>query len=104
MNRCSSHGRCDRNMNAGDDAVSYHCFCEPQWTGAACDAMAHSGLVANSLIVISILTFVIGLCCIPFMKEYWQEQEKQRYQEIIQGDDDLRDQLEKMGIPPSVIR
>jgi hypothetical protein len=34
---------------------------------------------------------VIGLCCIPFMKEYWQEQEKQRYQEIIiQGDDDER--------------
>lgn len=91
-NRCSSHGRCDKNMASNEDA-SYHCFCESPWTGAACDKTVHSSMVVNSLVIVAIVTFVMGLCCIPLAKEYWQQREQQRYKDIIKGDSDLRDQI-----------
>merc|ERR1711924_204020 len=66
-NRCSSHGRCDKNMASNEDA-SYHCFCESPWTGAACDKTAHASMVVNSLVIVAIVTFVMGLCCIPLAR------------------------------------
>ena len=71
----------------------YHCFCESPWTGAACDKTAHASMVVNSLVIVAIVTFVMGLCCIPLAKEYWQQREQQRYKDIIKGDSDLRDQI-----------
>jgi hypothetical protein len=96
-NRCSSHGRCDRNMAANTEA-SYHCFCESPWTGKACDQTSHSNVVVSSMVVIAIGTFIVGLCCIPLMREYWTQRETERYRDIIKGERDLRDQLEAMGI------
>jgi tenascin len=96
-NRCSSHGRCEKNMDS-NSKTSYHCFCESPWTGVACDKTAHSTVVVSSMVIVAIATFIVGLCCIPLMKEYWQQREQQRYRDIIKGERDLRDQLEAMGI------
>jgi hypothetical protein len=78
---------------ASNEDASYHCFCESPWTGAACDKTAHASMVVNSLVIVAIVTFVMGLCCIPLAKEYWQQREQQRYKDIIKGDSDLRDQI-----------
>ena len=83
---------------ASNAETSYHCFCESPWTGKACDRTAHSNVVVSSMVVIAIGTFIIGLCCIPLMREYWQQRETERYRDIIKGERDLRDQLEAMGI------
>ena len=99
-NRCSSHGRCMKNM-ASNEKTSYHCFCESPWTGAACDVTAHSNIVVSSMVIVAIATFIVGLCCIPLMREYWQQREQERYRDIIKGERDLRDQLEAMGISSS---
>ena len=50
------------------------------------------------MVVIAIGTFIVGLCCIPLMREYWTQRETERYRDIIKGERDLRDQLEAMGI------
>jgi len=101
VNRCSSHGRCEKNM-ASNSKTSYHCFCESPWTGVACDKTAHSNVVVSSMVIVAIATFIVGLCCIPLMREYWQQREQSRYRDIIKGERDLRDQLEAMGINSSV--
>ena len=55
--------------------------------------------MVNSMVVVACIVFAMGLCCVPLMKEYWQERENKRYRDIIKGERDLRDQLEEMGIP-----
>ena len=59
-NRCSSHGRCDRNMAANTEA-SYHCFCESPWTGKACDQTSHSNVVRAILCSLKEEYFVSSL-------------------------------------------
>ena len=81
--RCSGHGKCEKS---GNDDKSYHCFCEAPWTGAACDQAAHSNLMVSSMIAVAIITFIVGLCCIPLMKEYWEKREKDKYLAIVRGD------------------
>ena len=82
-NRCSGHGRCDSSSN---DANSFHCFCESPWTGVSCSEAAHSNMVASSMVAVAILTFVVGLCCIPLMKEYMEKREKEKYLKIVRGE------------------
>ncbi len=81
--RCSGHGRCEMS---GNDDKSYHCFCEAPWTGIACDQATHSNLMVSSMIAVAIITFIVGLCCIPLMKEYWEKREKDKYLAIVRGD------------------
>merc|ERR1711865_471142 len=67
-NRCSSHGRCMKNM-ASNEKTSYHCFCESPWTGPACDVTAHSNIVVSSMVsllggtAIELLVDVLELAC-----------------------------------------
>ena len=81
--RCSGHGRCEMSQN---NDKSYHCFCEAPWTGIACDQATHSNLMVSSMIAVAIITFIVGLCCIPLMKEYWEKREKDKYLAIVRGD------------------
>ena len=81
--RCSGHGKCEMS---GNDDKSYHCFCEAPWTGIACDQATHSNLMVSSMIAVAIITFIVGLCCIPLMKEYWEKREKDKYLAIVRGD------------------
>ena len=71
---------------SGNDDKSYHCFCEAPWTGIACDQATHSNLMVSSMIAVAIITFIVGLCCIPLMKEYWEKREKDKYLAIVRGD------------------
>jgi len=82
-NRCSGHGRCMSNRN---DEATFHCYCEAPWTGASCSEAAHSNMVVSSMVAVAILTFVIGLCCIPLMKEYMEKREKEKYLNIVRGE------------------
>jgi len=82
-NRCSGHGRCMGNRN---DQASFHCFCESPWTGTSCSEAAHANMVVSSMVAVAILTFVIGLCCIPLMKEYMEKREKEKYLNIVRGE------------------
>ena len=40
----------------------------------------------SSVVVIALVTFVIGLCCIPLAKDYWKKREIRKYMGIIHGD------------------
>jgi hypothetical protein len=38
------------------------------------------------MVAVAILTFVVGLCCIPLMKEYMEKREKEKYLKIVRGE------------------
>lgn len=91
-NRCSSHGRCEKNMDSNSEN-SYHCFCESPWTGDACDRTAHSSMVVSSMVVMAIITFVMGLCCIPLLNNLKQRRRAQRNRNVIRGEQLLQESL-----------
>ncbi len=85
-NRCSRHGTCAKSAGSNDDA-SWRCYCQPGFTGADCSvaAVARTGMVVSSLVGIAIATFIVGLCCIPLAKDYWERREMKKYMEILRG-------------------
>merc|ERR1712216_225723 len=80
--------------DAAHSATSYHCQCNPGRTGADCSnravVQARSGVVVSSVIAIAIATFVVGLCCIPLAKDYFERRQITKYIQIIRGEGQVR--------------
>lgn len=84
-NQCSQHGQC---LTSVASPTSWRCYCQVGRTGEDCSeaAVERSGLVMSSVVAIALVTFVIGLCCIPLAKDYWKRREIKKYMGIIHGD------------------
>ena len=100
-NLCSRFGQCMAD-NARKDA-SYHCQCSQGHAGPDCSKRAvveRNGVVVSSVIAIAIATFVVGLCCIPLAKDYFEKREMTKYMEIIRGEGSMESHLHKLTSIP----
>jgi len=63
-------------------------------------AVARSGMVVSSVVAMAIATFVIGLCCIPLARDYYEKRELRKYISIIKGEGSMQGQLQRLASIP----
>jgi hypothetical protein len=101
-NACSQHGTCQASPGTGDTENDVHCYCQPGFTGEDCSmpAVERSGMVVSSVVAMAIATFVIGLCCIPLARDYYEKRELRKYISIIKGEGSMQGQLQRLASIP----